>query len=101
MDGRILDALMYVTEDAVEWGKGLSAFAAEAAEYGIYENASVDDAETNSGLGSSAQNSFSRNDASSLQEKARRGVFTSGQESYPVRRSVETWTIKKANPGSL
>ena len=101
VDGRILDALMYVTEDAVEWGKGLSAFAAEAAEYGIYENASVDDAETNSGLGSSAQNSFSRNDASSLQEKARRGAFTSGQESYPVRRSAETWTIKKANPGSL
>ena len=103
VDGKILDALMYVTEDAVEWGKGLAAFAAEAAEAGIYENATVDDAETNSGLGSSAQNSFCRTDASSLQEKARNGEFSAGDgtASYPVERTPETWVIKKVTPGTL
>lgn len=101
VDGEILDAFMYATEDATEWGKGLPAMAEKVYECGIYESISVCDVEINSGLGSSAQNSFCRNDAQDLQRRAVAGEFSMESTEYPVKRTTETWSVKKVNPGTL
>ena len=101
VDGTILDVLMYVTEDATEWTKGMISAAEEVAETGIYEKATVDDAEKNSGLGGAAQNSFHRTNAAELKKRALAGDFTGNEAAYPVLRNSETWTVKKVNPGTL
>lgn len=104
VDGSILDAIMYAPEDASEWGKGTLLLADQVLESGIYESVEVCDVEVNAGLGSSAQYSFSRTDAQELQEQAKAGDFMEGGasfEAYPVKRTSETWTVKKVNPGIL
>lgn len=104
VDGTILDAIMYAPEDATEWGKGISQLAEELSETGIYESSQICDAEVNAGLGSSAQYSFCRNDAAELQERAVAGDYQEGglySDAFPVKRSSETWSVKKVNPGTL
>ena len=100
-DGTIFDALMYVTEDAVEWTKGMNTWAEELADRGIYSSSDISEAETNSGIGGAAQNSFYRTDAALLRQKALAGDFYSDQAEYPVKRTADTWAIKKATPGTL
>lgn len=105
IDGKLLDAMLYALEDATEWGKGKTELLDQLGEYKIYESLSVLDAELNSGLGSSAQYSFVRNDALRLQEQALSGAFSpdlsEGGAEYPVKRTEETWSVKKVSPGTL
>lgn len=97
VDGKIFDAFMYATEDALEWGKGMTSFAEAAAEAGIYESSDVGDAEVNSGLGSVAAKSFCRNDAKELLQMVQNGE----EIEYPVSQKTENWVIKNVTPGTL
>lgn len=97
----ILDGLMYALEDAVEWPKSMDQFAEELVAAGIYDSSDISDVEKNSGLGSSAQNSFTRTDALVLQQLALAGSFAGDEVDYPVHRNEESWVVKKAGPGSL
>ena len=99
--GDILDAIMYATEDATEWGKGMQSLAEEVAAAGIYEAADPGEAEINSGLGSSAIKSFCRSDAGTLQKKALAGEDFSNLLEYPLKRTEETWVVKNVSPGTL
>ncbi len=98
--GAVLDAMMYATEDAVEWGK-MASVAEEVAAAGIYESADVSEAEINSGLGSSAIKSFCRTDAAALQKKVFAGEDFSNLLEYPLQRTDETWAVKNVSPGTL
>lgn len=97
VDGSILDAFMYAAEDAVEWGKGMSALADAVKNSGIYESIDVTDVEINSGLGSSAAKSFCRTDAGEIRAK----VLAEEEIVYPVKRRAENWIIKTSTPGVL
>lgn len=101
IDGRILDAFMYAAEDALEWGKGMTALAEEVKACGIYDGSDVSDAEINAGLGSVAQKSFCRGDAAELQQRALAGEFSDGAAEYPVKRIADNWVIKNVTPGTL
>ncbi len=101
IDGKIYDALMYSTEDAVEWGKNQVVFAEKVAESGIYESSLVSEAEVNSGLGASAVKAFCRTDAQKLQSLALQGYAFEEPSEYPVKRTAETWEIKSVSPGTL
>ena len=97
VDGSILDAFMYAAEDALEWGKGMTALAESVKKSGIYESIEPTEVEVNSGLGSSAAKSFCRNDAKEIRAK----VLASEELAYPVKRKAENWTIKTPTPGTL
>ncbi len=97
VDGTILDALMYVSEDTVEWGSGLAAMAEEVVSSGIYESCAVDEVELNTGLGTVAQKSFCRKDASELLKLVKAG----SEIEYPVKRKEENWVVKNVTPGTL
>lgn len=97
VDGSILDAFMYTSEDVVEWGKNMTALAEEVLESGIYESIDVTEVEVNSGLGSVAAKSFCRGDAKEIRTK----VLAKEEIEYPVKRKAENWVIKTATPGTL
>ena len=97
VDGSILDAFMYAAEDALEWGKGMPAFAEEVAASGIYESSDISDVDVNSGLGSVAAKSFTRTDALELQQK----ILAGEEIEYPVKRKADSWEVKAVSPGLL
>lgn len=99
--GAILDAVMYATEDATEWGKGMLSVAEVVAAAGIYASADISEAEINSGLGSSAIKAFCRTDAAALQKKVLVGEDFSNLLEYPLQRTDETWVVKNVSPGTL
>ena len=88
---------MYASEDAVEWGKNMTALAEEVLDSGIYESIDVGEVEVNSGLGSVAAKSFCRGDAKDIRTK----VLANEEIEYPVKRKAENWVIKTATPGTL
>ena len=97
VDGSILDAFMYASEDTVEWGKNMTSLAEEVLGSGIYESIEVTDVEVNSGLGSVAAKSFCRSDAKDIRAK----VLAEEEIEYPVKRKADNWVIKTATPGTL
>ena len=101
VNGKIYDAIMYCSEDAVEWGKNQAGMAEKVFESGIYESSLVSEAEVNSGLGSSAVKAFCRTDATELQKRALEGENFEEPSEYPVKRTADTWVIKNVSPGML
>ncbi len=99
--GTILDALMYAPQDALEWGKGLSAPANLVYESGIYESNEVSDAEISNGFTASVIYSFVRLDAAELRAKALSGQAAEESFEYPVKRSAESWAVRNCTPGTL
>ena len=97
VDGSILDAFMYAAEDASEWGKGMLTLAEEVTVSGIYESSDICDVEVNSGLGSVAAKSFTRNDALEIQQR----VLNGEEIEYPVKRKADNWEVKAVSPGLL
>ena len=97
LDDSIMDAIMYVAEDVVEWTKGMPAMAEAVAAAGIYESDSVGEAEINNGLDTVVGRSFYRTDAEQLLQR----VLAGEQIEYPVKRTSETWGFKKVSPGTL
>ena len=101
IDGTILDALMYATEETAEWGKGTASLAEEVVAAGIYESEEISEVELNSGLGSSAIKSFCRTDAAALQKRCLEEADDLEPLEYPVKRTASTWAVMNVSAGTL
>lgn len=101
IDGKILDALMYATEETAEWGKGTAFLAEEVVAAGIYESEEISEVELNSGLGSSAIKSFCRTDAAALQKRCLEEADDLEPLEYPVKRTASTWAVMNVSAGTL
>lgn len=101
IDGTILDALMYATEDTAEWGKGTASLAEDVVAAGIYESEEISEVELNSGLGSSAIKSFCRTDAAALQKRCLEEADDLEPLEYPVKRTASTWAVMNVSAGTL
>lgn len=101
IDGTILDALMYATEDTAEWGKGTASLAEDVVAAGIYESEEISEVELNSGLGSSAIKSFCRTDAAALQKRCLEETDDLEPLEYPVKRTASTWAVMNVSAGTL
>ena len=91
----VLDAFMYVSEDAVEWKKGPAALAKEAAESGIYESDSIENAVLN--YKTTAKKSFRRIDVDDILDAVMEGL----EYEYPVKQISDNWEVSAVSPGSL
>ena len=91
----VLDAYMYAAEDAVEWKKGPAALSRVAAETGIYETGSINEAVTN--YKTTPLRSFTRLDSADILAAA----VNDPAFEYPVKAVADNWLIKEASPGTL
>ena len=92
----IIDAVFYAAPEIEQWTKEMGIFAEQAAQWGIYENAEIDQAFITEGL--TASKTIARKNAFEIQTK----VLAGEEMSFPIMNSCSFWEINnEPSPGHL
>lgn len=95
VDGSIMDAIMYASEDTQEWKKGVADFAALVENSGIYLAGDVSSAASSKGC--TTLKSLTRANALDILNT----VQTEDEYDYPFVCDTDSWNVEAASPGIL
>lgn len=95
VDGSIMDALMYATDDLTEWKPAVEEYAYLVEQAGIYDSEDISNSCSSSGT--SPKKSLQRCAAAEIYET----VVSGGEVDYPVSVTPDSWVVGEATPGRL
>lgn len=95
VDGSIIDALMYATDDITEWKPAIAEYASMVEQAGIYD--SEDISNSCSCAGTSPKKSLQRVGALEIYEI----VAAGGEVDFPIAVTPDSWTVAECTPGRL